>query len=1193
MALFDIPATALHAGVSQQPEPVRHPNQVESAVNVRTSVVNGSSRRPGTRFLMSINGLIEAGNYRFHPIDRDENEQYLVVFGEGVLRVFDLAGNEAAVTFTADAEAYFMANSATADQIRLVTSFDTTFIVNTTVATSADGTVLQYTVTDSWTDYDVMVSQLPAADSEYHRAIAADATGSFPLGFYQYNVDGENGFATWTRGAVHNASWDQPLSFWSAAGINPLGVRIRFQRLAFTGQSGRDYDWQNAAHASARSVGETGSAMFASYTFEAGDEISVTGNATLPSGYYPIISKLDDDFVEIDPAGASATVGALQSETPVTATDADSNDNITVNGITRAYSAKVDFSAAPQGTMEKVALSLQNAIRNDGAGTDPGQKDIIIQYLETGRFKIVSPWRGAGSRILAFYRTLDGADNAQSADQSTDPFWFASGTAVDGTGTPTDRTQEIVTRWFQVPAPGSATSTLDATTMPITLTRTGTTPLAFLAEVYDWTPRLSGDETSNPLPEPILEGDSVNDIAVYKDRLWLLMDNAVLSSQAGDLGNLFLDDPANLIDSDPINTLLPGDAVARGEFFVQHRQTLNVFAKNGSQFHMNRPDVLTRDSIRFTAGARFTTQTVRPQTLGQRLYFVAMGREGGSRLMEDFFTDVEVSLAASDVSKHVPTFLGPSIRNIVVAANEDAVIVLPTDGDELHFYQSYWEGPEKKQTSWVTDEFDATYRIADIAAMRGECYLLVESGTRDVDRFIIEAMKIEAGGGAQYAAISQTVIPVNIGVFASPRVNTAWQWNDGSQADDVRAYLEGLFTINWVELPDPITAASLADLQLVILTTNQAAAGAAGATDPLVVSEQESLRDWIRGGGCYIAVLENPDQASANLTNDALCFQGLSGDDDLAFTFDGVPTGTITSATSTFNTALPIIDGAHGTVTSIGYTNPASIQTSDPRASVTGTIAASGSLAAGNLIAYFPPGAYGPTAGAIMLACDSQMFWDADLAGDHLSASSLALLGNFIAANVQTVTQTVETPVSLPEPVHLDRTMVLTGVFNSPNTEWTLPAKDATLDAIVLGPDFGANAGDVLTPLGNTGNVVSIAGNYTTGEVLIGRQFESEIELTRPYARRRDNSEILDGFMQYKSVVASHRNTRTYTLTATLPQRADRARTFAATETEETGIFRANLQGDVSKQRIFISSVGAEPFIINSVEYEVGFVQRN
>lgn len=124
-------------GVSQQPDAQRDPSQGEIQVNAVSSIAEGLRKRDSTRTLAKVSAS-PFGDAFFHTILRDQQEEYIAVITNSVIKVFDLDGNE--LTVTADSGAYNYLSTVTnaTQQIRAVTIADFTFITNTLKATAMD-----------------------------------------------------------------------------------------------------------------------------------------------------------------------------------------------------------------------------------------------------------------------------------------------------------------------------------------------------------------------------------------------------------------------------------------------------------------------------------------------------------------------------------------------------------------------------------------------------------------------------------------------------------------------------------------------------------------------------------------------------------------------------------------------------------------------------------------------------------------------------------------------------------------------------------------------------------------------------------------------------------------------------------------------------------------------------------------------
>lgn len=115
----------LKGGISQQPDILRFSDQGEEQVNCWSSESDGLQKRPPTVWKKRLN--IDVGtNPKFHLINRDEVEQYYLIFNGSNIQVVDLSGNQYTVTGAMD----YVTTTNPRDDIRVITVADYTFVVN-------------------------------------------------------------------------------------------------------------------------------------------------------------------------------------------------------------------------------------------------------------------------------------------------------------------------------------------------------------------------------------------------------------------------------------------------------------------------------------------------------------------------------------------------------------------------------------------------------------------------------------------------------------------------------------------------------------------------------------------------------------------------------------------------------------------------------------------------------------------------------------------------------------------------------------------------------------------------------------------------------------------------------------------------------------------------------------------------------
>lgn len=140
MALISQAIKNLKGGISQQPDILRYPDQGARQVNGWSSETEGLQKRPPMVFIKTLGDQAALGQSpHIHLINRDEYERYYVVFTGSGIRVFDLAGNEKTVRYSAN-KAY-ITTATPREDLRMVTVADYTFIVNRNYTVASGGSV--------------------------------------------------------------------------------------------------------------------------------------------------------------------------------------------------------------------------------------------------------------------------------------------------------------------------------------------------------------------------------------------------------------------------------------------------------------------------------------------------------------------------------------------------------------------------------------------------------------------------------------------------------------------------------------------------------------------------------------------------------------------------------------------------------------------------------------------------------------------------------------------------------------------------------------------------------------------------------------------------------------------------------------------------------------------------------------------
>ena len=133
-------------GVSQSSDAAKQADHAEIQDNADSNPVIGLIKRSGLQYITNLSNTT-IGNVHIQTINRDATEQYVAVFSNGNVKVFELDGTEKTVV-KPDGTNY-LNTSNPRNVIKTVTIADFTFVVNTSVVAQMDTTVSSGNITQA------------------------------------------------------------------------------------------------------------------------------------------------------------------------------------------------------------------------------------------------------------------------------------------------------------------------------------------------------------------------------------------------------------------------------------------------------------------------------------------------------------------------------------------------------------------------------------------------------------------------------------------------------------------------------------------------------------------------------------------------------------------------------------------------------------------------------------------------------------------------------------------------------------------------------------------------------------------------------------------------------------------------------------------------------------------------------------
>ena len=1109
------------------------------------SVKDGFSKRPGSQFVAKLAGINSTDDIRMHVIERDEAEQYLVLYGattggDNILRIFGVDGDECLVRISSAAEAYLELNSPSASQLRPVTVADYTFLLNSTV-TVLSKTSDEYATEADHRDFDVMVSHSPA-DETHHRT---EQDTNRTAGYWKYD-HGDGTFAIWKTGDVPD-TFDEPAEYLEQG---KGGFRIGFEK--------KSLSLANAGFNHTTKV-LTLNNGFDDYEWESGDEINITVGTAVNVGWYEITTRTDGDSI-------------ILAE-DITNNGSDPAD-VDADGVGKQYEVLVDLQNDTLADMHDVALGFQRGLR--AAGCADGLISFTYTSKKNGYFTITSPYRGEYSHIHD-PTSPSSADHYDYAQDTTQTFWATAGEKADEDDPrgPTDGTGDeplsqvpILDRWERVAAPNQETAELDAVTMPVQVVRTGSTMTAY--DDYG-TLVLAGSPFAYwRLGESAGAADNAEGTAAYDGTYTGGFTLEASSLLIGDADTaVTLNGTTGYVDCGTMGTL--------GANIGSTGLTLEAWVKMSAAGNY---------TIIGTDETYPSFQDIRLATNSQGgLWFRIRDSVNYNKMQLSTVEDLDI---CDDVAHHI-------VATWNASTNEAAVYV---DGQVL----------------------------------RGMRQVSSDTAPNDFDNFTNHLL-IGAVGGGPSSFLNGTIDEV--AVYDSVL----------SESDVLEHYLTGMnravavFDVDPVDWKPRHTGDRDTNPVPSLWNDNAKIADIAFHRNRLVLAGDENLV-FSQAGDFFNFYLEDADNiADADPIDVALSASQVTLIDRIVpfrkalviftkagqqFELNAPETLTPDTATITPSTAYRSVEGVQPEVTGSRIFFPA-VRTdvnqlyeyfysdseaanvaADVSAHVEGylpsTIQKIEAAMNADTVLVLPSGGYEiwvyrwywrgvdkvQSAWGKWVFDSHETIWDIGLIGNYCYMLVSTISGEEIIVKIPLLSEPAPTGMSYDPKI--DNRIPVAGSYSEVNEEttWNFGFDDTTMDCVVKGGDWSGEAGAIVEVTEVDAESVKVAGDLSAHDCYVGRKFDMNVELSRPFVRGRDGQSIIDHEIQIHKLAATHLDTGSYTVKVVQYDRVDREYTYtiptSASGLIDSGDFAAFILGNTRNTTLYIQDDTPYPVRITGME---------
>lgn len=656
----------LKGGISQQPDSLRYPDQGAVQINGWTSETTGLQKRPPVTYTKKLLGAGGFGSRPYiHLINRDQYEQYYVVFDGKTIKVFDLDGKQYEVT----GDLSYVQTATPRETLRMVTAADYTFIINK--------------------------DKVIAEGSEYYHDSLYRPNGRALI-----NVRG--GQYGRTLGVAINGTWCDDV-------VLPDGREPEHSK-------------QMDAVSIANKLVDSLKKKFPTYVFEVNQEGVIVINAPTKG------SETRGAFlvnITNQPSFNGQPLPATVSELNVSVgTHVTKGSKIGRVYYTRPFSGELvygDLLSATDGRITKLGLTTGSTIK----GNNHNAGEAIIGTVEetNGDILKIETKDGYNNQLIngiictvqTFNKLPATAPDGYIIEILNDPSQSSDGYYV--------KYSSEAKAWKECPK-WNLRKGVDASTLCHALRRNEDSSFSLIQ--LDWNNRVCGDDDTNPMPSFV--GNTLNDVFFYRNRLGFLSGENVIMSRTGKYYNFFPQSVATLSDDDPIDVAVSINRISVLQYAVPFNDELLLWSDE-AQFVLTSTGVLSNKTVELNLTSEFdVSKQARPFSMGRGVYFAAPRANHTSIKRYYAVQDVSEVKDAEDISSHVPRYIPNGVYSITGSGTENFCCIL-TEGstNQMFIYKFYYSDSNLMIQSWSNWDFGSGIKVLAAGCISSEMFLILES----------------------------------------------------------------------------------------------------------------------------------------------------------------------------------------------------------------------------------------------------------------------------------------------------------------------------------------------------------------------------------------------------------------------------------------------------------------------------------
>lgn len=694
-------------GISQQPDELKLPGQVNDMLNCIPDITEGLTKRPGSKLVASLSGATSDGAWFSYFRDEQEGAYIGQVDNSGNVRMWTTDGTSCSVTNSASS---YLASSNASQKLKFLTVNDYTFVTNTSKTVNMSGSVTSSKATlngsGEYTAFCELRTLAPARQYSLDVSTPGGGVQDLDSGKGMATRIGFYGSPSYTSipggaGAYTRVDPNLPNVGTQVYTVNTgSGKNLAF-RLTVTGQVAVDKQAQGNVEADdyAGVYDRRVELIYGGNGWSGGETVTVSLNGV----------NHTIEIKEISVIKCRCNIGSFRPKP----TSFENGQELSAESILSQYANTSELGSNRAFTMSDSGVSVAAVPVGNGLflwSSSP----FNVTTSEPDLWRIIQE---EVNDVTALPQTCKNGylvKVVNSQDTNKDDYWlkYEGNNNQDGPGT-----------WVETTAPGIEYS-WDINTLPVTIVRTGTNTFTVdtfkIDGVNAWKNRTVGDNDTNPIPS--IDGATISQTFFHRNRLGFLSNGNVVLSQAGDLGNFFNSSALTIAGNDPIDIAASSTVPTLFRDAIETNTGLVIFADNQQFLLHTDSDALTPETGKLSNISTYNyNPLVKPISLGTTLGFTD-NAGNYTRFFEMFDIRREGEPQLIDQSKIVHRLLPQDLRIISNSRENSTVFFAGQGGSDVYGYRYFNSGRERIQSAWFRWSFP--YSINHTFVLGDEYYIV-------------------------------------------------------------------------------------------------------------------------------------------------------------------------------------------------------------------------------------------------------------------------------------------------------------------------------------------------------------------------------------------------------------------------------------------------------------------------------------